>query len=238
MRIYKIKIDVHDNIYFATREAGRLYETEKYIHNYALTYALGLVKDVPFYNLEQIPRYMDDLKKLSGIYVSPASPIKVRYDFLTFKFGNERNHIKELKLSENIPNFGKSKELAVESELVFFLFVEEWAVLPSYLKQWLDSDRSFWVRLGKWMSKAELKAKCASEIRNKSGEFLVSFALNPLDLPQSPDVFDIVSMPPVSLITNVRIKGDYFELSFEKETIILPSGMDYFKIDKSKCLTQ
>ncbi len=232
MRIYKVAVEVHDNIYFATREAGRLYETEKYIHNYALTYALGLVKDVPFYNSEQVPRYREDLEKLGGIYVTPASPVKVRFDFLTFKFGSERNHIKEEKLFKNIPNFGKSKELAVESELVFFLFIEDEAVLPSHLEKWLDSDKSMWIRLGKWMGKAELKAEYASEVRNKSGEFLVSFALNSLDLPQMPDVFDIVSMPPVSLITNSRLKGDSVEVSFEKEKLTLPIGMEYFKIEK------
>lgn len=234
MRIYEVEIEIHDNVYFATREAGRLYETEKYIHNYALTYALGLVKEVPFYNSEQVPRYREDLEKLSGIYVTPASPVKVRFDFLTFKFGSERNHVKEEKLSKNIPNFGKSKELAVESELVFFLFVEDGAVLPSHLEEWLDSDRSLWIRLGKWMGKAELIAECASESINKSGEFQVPFALNPLDLPQSPDVFDIISMPPVSLITNPRLNGDFVEVSFEKEKITLPVGMEYFKIEKTR----
>lgn len=234
MRIYKITIEVQDNVYFATREAGKLYETEKYIHNYALTYALGLVKDVYFHHFVHVPRYKEDLKKLKGIYVTPASPINIRFNFLTFKFGSEKNHIKEEKLSKNIPNFGKLKELAVESKLVFFIFIDNnSSTLPSHLVNWLDSGKSLSIRLGKWMSKAELKAKTTSEMKRKKGEYLIPYALNPLDLPQKPDVFDIVSMPPVSLIKNARLKGEFIEAVFEheKEKLILPLGMEYFKIE-------
>ncbi len=35
-------LKLHDYLFYASREMGRLYETEKYLHNYGLTYALGL----------------------------------------------------------------------------------------------------------------------------------------------------------------------------------------------------
>ena len=41
--IYRCELELHDSLYFATREIGRLYETEAIVHNYALCYALGLV---------------------------------------------------------------------------------------------------------------------------------------------------------------------------------------------------
>ncbi len=50
-------LHLHDFLFYASREMGRLYETEKYLHNYGLTYALGLTK-APYANLVQTPRYM------------------------------------------------------------------------------------------------------------------------------------------------------------------------------------
>ncbi len=40
--LYRCTIELHDSLYYATREIGRLYETEPILHNYALCYALGL----------------------------------------------------------------------------------------------------------------------------------------------------------------------------------------------------
>ena len=37
------RLVLHENLYYATREVGRLYETGRCLHNYALTYALGFV---------------------------------------------------------------------------------------------------------------------------------------------------------------------------------------------------
>jgi len=38
--ITRCRLNLHDSVYYATREMGTLYETERYIHNYALSYAL------------------------------------------------------------------------------------------------------------------------------------------------------------------------------------------------------
>jgi CRISPR type I-D-associated protein Csc1 len=87
--IYRCQIELHDSLYFATREIGRLYETEPVIHNYALCYALGLV-DSEIYSTtvseehsyryfcpEQVPKYEPHLTALNqqGIYVTPGRSI-------------------------------------------------------------------------------------------------------------------------------------------------------------------
>ncbi|MEZ4644815.1 MAG: hypothetical protein R3E31_19140 [Chloroflexota bacterium] len=46
-----------------TREIGRLYETGRYLHNYALTYALELAV-APLFS-EQMPRYAEQLTPLN-----------------------------------------------------------------------------------------------------------------------------------------------------------------------------
>ena len=40
MHIYHCRLMLHEPLFFATREVGRLYETGRFLHNYALTYAL------------------------------------------------------------------------------------------------------------------------------------------------------------------------------------------------------
>jgi hypothetical protein len=65
MLITVCRLVLHDYLYYASREMGRLYETEKYLHNYGLTYALGLAR-APFSNLVQTPRYREDLSEVNS----------------------------------------------------------------------------------------------------------------------------------------------------------------------------
>lgn len=89
MTLYHCSLTLHDNVFFATREMGILYETEKYLHNWALSYALFEATYIPKpYRLKgalaQRPSYLEDpetheqsLQILNrvGIYVFPAQPL-------------------------------------------------------------------------------------------------------------------------------------------------------------------
>ena len=59
MLITVCRLVLHDYLYYASREMGRLYETEKYLHNYGLTYALGLAR------VRHNGEVLDDLGNLS-----------------------------------------------------------------------------------------------------------------------------------------------------------------------------
>ncbi|MFM5956386.1 MAG: type I-D CRISPR-associated protein Cas5/Csc1, partial [Dolichospermum sp.] len=63
VHIYSCQLELHDSLYYATREIGRLYESEPVIHNYALCYALGLVNSdsYRYFCSEQIPQYQEHL---------------------------------------------------------------------------------------------------------------------------------------------------------------------------------
>jgi CRISPR-associated protein Csc1 len=85
-----------------------------------------------------------------------------------------------------------------------------------------------WIKLGKWMSKAYVEIKSVEDIegRKHHGSFSAIGVLNPLDIGEaSLQVFDIVSMPPSSLITNVRLQGDYYEIGRSGQGI--PANMRY-----------
>jgi len=214
MRLYRLIITLQDPVYFATREVGRLYQTEVYLHNYALTYALGLATS-SYHDATHVPQYQQDLEPLNerGIYVTPAKPLEVQYVVHTYKWTNVRYHVKEEKVDKNIPTYGKVRELAPESVFEAFVLSQTPLRLPR------------WIRLGKWSGKALVETHEIS-FQVKKGGYIVEHPLNPLDVPYSPTIYDLIHMPPVPLIENARFEGDYLEIQVEKKKR-LPARMRY-----------
>ncbi|MBD2409820.1 type I-D CRISPR-associated protein Cas5/Csc1 [Nostoc calcicola FACHB-389] len=232
--IYCCQLELHDSLYYATREIGRLYETEPVIHNYALCYALGLV-DSEIYSTtvteedsyryfcpEQVPKYEAHLTPLNqqGIYVTPARAVKHTAILNTWKYANNNYHVEMEKTQKNIPSFGRAKEIAPESKFELFIISQKQLKLPK------------WIRLGKWMSKAEVTIQEVTKIELKTGDFTFSYPLNPLDVMFTHQVvsYDVVNMPPVSLIQNVSIRqGQYYEFDNPNKTekLCLPAKMQY-----------
>lgn len=232
--IYCCRLELHDSLYYATREIGRLYETEPVIHNYALCYALGLV-DSQIYSTtvveehsyryfcpEQVPKYEQHLTPLNqqGIYVTPAHSINHTATLNTWKYANNNYHVEMEKTQKNIPSFGRAKEIAPESQFEFFVISQKQLKLPK------------WIRLGKWMSKAEVQTQEVTKFELKTGDFIFPYPLNPLDVMFTHQVvsYDVVNMPPVSLIQNVSIRqGQYYEFENpnKSEKLRLPARMQY-----------
>lgn len=216
-------LELHDYLFYASREMGRLYETEKFLHNYGLTYALGLAKS-PYTNQAQVPHYADELEGMNrqGVYVTPAHPLRYTFSFSTFKMANVDYYNFMPQVSSNKVVFGRSKELAPESLFEFFVLSEQEVVLPR------------WIRLGKWMAKARVEVIGKGTVRMKEGLFRVEGALNPLDLSLMPENCNIVAMAPASLITNVFCTGNYYECIYGQDdqgkngrVIRLPAEMRY-----------
>lgn len=228
IHIYRCTLELHDSMYFATREIGRLYETEPILHNYALCYALGLVDSdrhsttaseehsYRYFCPEQVPKYQEHLTPLNqqGIYVTPARAVSHATVLNTWKYANNNYHVEMEKTQKNIPSFGRAKEIAPESQFECFIISEKSLVLPK------------WVRLGKWASKAEVSLDPLEKISlHQEAEFTFPHPLNPLDVMFAHQVlsYDTVNMPPVSLIRNVRLRGQYYEA----EGFKIPARMSY-----------
>lgn len=226
---------LHDNLYYASREFGRVYETEKYLHNYGLTYALGLVQPAPaYFNSSQEPRYREELQvgRVGKCYVTPAYPLHIHYSFITFKMAAVPYYSFTPKESKNRVVFGRAKELAPGSTFEFFILADEKRPLPR------------WIRLGKWMAKAEIIHSWYTvgaenaKIEDVKRPQLVACPINPLDIAKGRlSTFDIVVMPPVSLLTNVRVIGPCCKITpdgflpqtrAKKEVIYIPLDMGYF----------
>ena len=228
--IYRCQLELHDNLYFATREIGRLYETEPILHNYALCYALGLIDNKEYattvaeedsyryFCSEQIPKYEQHLTPLNEqkIYVTPGKSLCHTSVLTTWKYANNNYHVEMKKTQKNIPSFGRAKEIATESKFEFFIISENVLNLPKWK----------WIRLGKWMSKAQVIFEQLSSIKTQQGLFTCTHPLNPLDVMFITQVFsyDVINMPPVSLIQNVQIKGQFYQID---NNLKIPANMQY-----------
>lgn len=223
MKVYLGRLSLHESLYFATREVGRLYECGRYLHNYALTYALGLAT-APYFHADQVPRYAEELMPLNerGVYVTPARGLKVEYTLATFKYANNAYHVEMEKGSRNTPSFGRAKELAVNSEFAFAVLSErEDLRLPE------------WIRLGLWRSKAAIKWQEAEAKIEQSRPERASLPLNPLDVAGNLRAFDLISMPPSSLVDHAFSTTDWWKWEIEGEAYRLPAGMKYTFPDKT-----
>lgn len=216
MLITVCRLTLHDYLFYASREMGRLYETEKYLHNYGLAYALGLVAS-PYTNVTQVPHYAQDLQRLNEqeIYITPAHPVRYAFAFHTFKMANVNYYNLTPQISSNQVVFGRSKELTPESCFEFFLLSSHEVSLPR------------WIRLGKWMAKARVDVLARCEARVHQGDQQMDGALNPLDLHNVPAHCNIIAMAPASLITHVALSGDYYEGKVGERTVRLPQGMSF-----------
>jgi len=218
MQITVCQLDVHDFLFYASREMGRLYETERYLHNYGLTYALGLVRS-PYAGRTHVPHYAEDLQILNEekVYVTPAFPLRSAFAFHTFKMATTSYYSLTSQISSNQVVFGRAKELTPESRFTFFVLSEHGVRVPR------------WIRLGKWMAKARIDVLAQGQAVSKQGSYQASGILNPLDLTTLPENCNIVAMAPASLISHVLVSGLYHELRLDDQKVLvrLPAGMSY-----------
>jgi CRISPR-associated protein Csc1 len=245
MYFYRLDLTLHDNVFFASREMGTLYETEKYLHNWALSYALfeeiylnrpyrlkGKAAQRPHYLAVDHEQSLHPLNQL-GLYVFPANPKVVSYQINTFKAAQVGYYGKSKQFGgtgarKNYPyNFGRAKELAVGSTYCTYVTVREPTTLPRWMVQGHNEHPASWIRLGKWAAKIRVEVVPLSGGERRSGTFICTHPLNPLDLPPSTQLvlYNRVVMPPVSLVSQAQLQGEHWYL--EQEDLHLPCDMSY-----------
>lgn len=228
MHVYQCELTLHDNVFFATREMGILYETEKYLHNWALTYAFFSETHIARpYRMQgktaQKPGYLDqdheqNLLQMNehGLYLFPARPLRWSYQVNTFKaaqvaYYGQSKQFGAKGAKRNYPiNYGRAKELAVGSTYRTYLFSKdplelmgEKAKLPA------------WIRLGKWAAKIHVKyLDITAKTVERDNTFTCTHPLNPIDLSSSTqlNLYDRVVMPPVSLVSQAQLIGPYWHI--------------------------
>ncbi len=173
MQLFRCTLTLQESVYFATREMGTLYETGRYLHNFALSFAFLTIaiSTCPIFAtaiaqpMLKIWRWLQQ----SGIYVTPALPLQVDYLLATWKIGQVNYYRKSEQFGgRNYPaNIGRAKELAPESTFRCYILSAEPITPPR------------WIRLGKWHSKVLVEFKDVP-VKQSSGKYVAACPLNPL----------------------------------------------------------
>jgi CRISPR-associated protein Csc1 len=230
MELYRVDLILQDYLFFATTERGKVAETGPFIHNYALTYALGWAVS-PWHNDTQKPRYREELREVGRRYITPA---KLLYGGTLVSQYNTLSESYSLGKGQSIgyPDWGFVKCFRPGSRFRFYVISAAPVELPRYL------------RLGKFMAKARLAItqitnpvyKAQAPTEPHEGENTVERPLlNWDDLAPTarPMVYDIlVSALPTRLVDNPifdAADGSYLAATFpdERRIVYLPLQIGY-----------
>lgn len=231
MQVYRCDLIFHDYLFFATTERGKVAETGPFLHNYALTYALGWASS-PWHNEVQKPRYREELAHVERRYVTPATLIRGSY--LTTQYNTlSESYTLNKGRSIGYPDWGFIKCFRPGTLFRFYVLSAEAVQFPRYL------------RLGKLMAKAVLSPTSAEEVKQRATPFTAQetkrnqvvhplLTWNDLAVPARPAIFDILANSlPSRLIEHAVFQGTegpYLAASFadEQTTVQFPARMGYY----------
>lgn len=248
MRVYRCELTLLENTFFSSREVGNFYQTEPFIGNYALCYALGLIH-APYANDGTI-YYGEHLASLNerGIYITPATLIgQPRFavqqfnampDSYWYAMGNNALITKPdgwqiekrgsaWYLIDPATGKGRKARTANRPQIgrIKMLSIGNRALF--YVLAAGDAPRlPSYLRLGKWMSKARL---AATEVKHEAvtrEHAEMKLLLSPLDLSPTATLqtFDLLNVHPVPLLRNAVISGDFYRLPADT---LLPADMHF-----------
>jgi CRISPR-associated protein Csc1 len=226
-------------VFFASRELSDTYYTEGTIGNYALAYALGWARS-PYRLTGQAtgrPRYIEDLTPLSqDCYVLPAwstigSPIfrferfnalsdAYWYAMTNNRVATAREDIVRVRQGEkpstfrpsNYPQTGRLRMIERGNRFHTLVFGDR--ELPEY------------IRLGKFMSKVRVDVITEHPIVPlPSAEYTSQAYFSTADLPTDIHLlsFDLISMPPTSLVRNLRFQYQAWQIG----SYIVPANLQF-----------
>ena len=226
-------------VFFASRELSDTYYTEGAIGNYALAYALGWARSP--YRLTGRdtgrPRYIEDLTPLNQhCYILPAwsatgSPTyrferfnalsdsywyamtnnrvaTARQDMLRVRQGDKPNTFRP----SNYPQMGRLRMIERGNRFRTLVFGDR--ELPEY------------IRLGKFMSKVRVTILHEKPVvQLPSADYTSQAYFSTADLPIEINLlsFDLISMPPTSLLRNLHFRFEAWQIGDH----IVPANMQF-----------
>lgn len=233
MQIYRGVLELLDYVFYATVERGKVYETGAFIHNYALTYALGLGRGetYTYARLTQEPHYVEELTPLNGrLYLTPAAPQRVAHRLMQWNTIREGYAFPGKEPSMGYPDWGFARVLRPGCCFVCYLLVSDPSTLPDApALHDLIAGRTARVRLGKFPGKARLQAQQADKVMTREGPFQTTAMLNWRDLETDPQVCDVVAASlPTRLLSRAHFaEGPYYEARFGQDIVHLPVRMRF-----------
>lgn len=232
-------------VFFASREISDCYYTEGVIGNYALAYALGWVRS-PYRLIGQAtskPTYLEDLVPIAQDYYilpawSPNGRVTFRFerfnalsDAYWYAMTNNRVAIAredvplDRRLKQKNPNARpRSFKASNFPQTGRFRMIERGNRFHTIV--FGDRELPEYFRIGKFRSKIRLSVLQQFQLVTlPDGEHESQALLNSADLPPgvSPLTFDLISIPPVSLIKNLRFRGSAWQVG----EFIIPANLQF-----------
>ena len=212
MHLYRCDLILHDYLFFATTERGKIAETGSFVHNYALTYALGWARS-PWRSEQQEPHYPEELAaawQAEAAYVTPATLLRGSYVINQY---NTMPETYQLGKGQSIgyPDWGFVKCLRPAAHLRFYVVSRDLKTFPRY------------IRLGKFIAKTELqRPKHARQIERATGDCIANVLLAWDDLSIKPTVFDLMANAlPTRLINHAHFaRVPYLRAHFSDDDLV------------------
>ena len=230
MEVLEATLRTRGEVTFTSREVGRLADTEPYLLNTALYYALGLASG-RYVDTSYEPTYVEDTAGITDIYVSPGAPVSdTAPNYVTTTYNATRDEYAEVNHSaqddpnakQNLPSYGRRRSLAHGTVLRFFIIPSDRSAddLKDRLPQY--------VRLGKKRGKARLDIQKRTATR-QSGEFRLTHPIGAYDYPEPPEGNIITkSMKPTPLILQGEYSGEYISIDRgEQDRVRFPVGLTF-----------
>jgi len=235
--VLEATIRTRGEVTFTSREVGRLADTEPYILNTALYYALGLSSG-RYVDSSYEPTYLADTDDIAErVYVSPAAPIPgSSQNYVTTTYNATRDEYVEVNYSaqddpyekQNLPSYVRRRSLAQGTTLRFFLVPLEGSadILLSELPQY--------IRLGKKRGKARLDITKRPASR-QTGKFRLNHPIGAYDYDETPTGNLITkSMKPTPLVLQGDYTGEYLTIDREDtqndpDRVRLPTGIRFLE---------
>lgn len=213
----EVTIRTQGEIWFASREIGRLADTESYFLNTALYYAFGLASG-RYIDRSFEPTYLDDTAEIAQtVYVSPAAPMELGDETanrITSTYNTSTDDYVTVNYSaqddpdsgKNLPSYGRRRVLGHGNALRCYLLGR------GIRTDELVSHVPGYVRLGKKRGKAKIETKRLTIDRN-AGEYQLGHPIGAYDTAQTP-VGNLITkrMRPTPLIVQATYEGEHVVL--------------------------
>jgi CRISPR-associated protein Csc1 len=227
-QVIECTLTVLGRLLYASRELGHLVDTEDYILNSALYYALGFSRG-NYVNIRNKPDYRNETDEIyDKLYITPAAPVgALTHTTTTYNARPDQYAVINYKAKDdpnaryNIPRYGRERAINQQNRFSFYILpyqtdtdVERLAYeLPTY------------VRLGKKRSKSRVDYAVVDSVVS-SGTFTANHPFGVYDYDGIP-IGNLISrkMRPTPLILQGTYEGDYMKIG---ETI-LPYKLEFLK---------
>lgn len=221
-------IRTQGEVWFASREIGRLADTESYILNTALYYALNLATG-RYVDTEFEPTYIADTAAVADeVYISPAAPVgqvgdaPERTNFITSTYNTSDDYYVTANLpaeenpdqKKNLPSYGRRRVLGHGNFLRCYL------VPLSRDAETLQARLPQYIRLGKKRGKARVETRLLSA-ETRSGAYELGHPIGAYDSAKMPTGNLITKqMRPTPLIVQADYEGEYIAIRVDKDAAL------------------